>query len=292
MSLTIQEVAAELVRLKVPKSVALGRLARLTGIDIRTLRGKLESGLLGEAKKGPRDGTFLRRENAAAYFAGVGKDLWMAAFERRVPMISRDKPVEPLGEEQWRRPNPNDFLPEHRTQVGLLAVSSHGRFRTVVDRRGSPAGSYLKPRIGHGGYYSIALSLPPTDEERRIAKAAGVRPDYNQKNLSAHRLVASAFCDHVEGATEVNHKDGDRSNNRADNLEWVTRQENAELARAKGGVGRSWGRPASKLSPEAIADILTRQLSAKAYASKYDVTVRHIYKIWAGDQWKRMQAAE
>lgn len=50
----------------------------------------------------------------------------------------------------------------------------------------------------------------------------------NGKNkwLLVHRLVADAFCEKRPGATEVNHKNGDREDERADNLEWVTHGEN------------------------------------------------------------------
>jgi hypothetical protein len=43
-----------------------------------------------------------------------------------------------------------------------------------------------------------------------------------------HRIVASAFCVKGDGKEYVNHIDGDKRNNRADNLEWVTNSENAK----------------------------------------------------------------
>lgn len=49
-----------------------------------------------------------------------------------------------------------------------------------------------------------------------------------------HRLVAEAFCKKRNGAEEVNHIDGNKLNNSADNLEWVTRGENLKHAYEKG----------------------------------------------------------
>lgn len=54
------------------------------------------------------------------------------------------------------------------------------------------------------------------------------------RHVYVHRLVAQAYCANPESKPCVNHKDGDGSNNRASNLEWVTHQENVAHSAATG----------------------------------------------------------
>lgn len=77
----------------------------------------------------------------------------------------------------------------------------------IVGKRGRP----IKPRLNGAGYLIITLLI---NKER--------------KHILVHRLVASKYCEcYNEDANDVNHKDGDRFNNKKENLEWVTRRQNA-----------------------------------------------------------------
>ena len=54
------------------------------------------------------------------------------------------------------------------------------------------------------------------------------------KVLSVHRLVAEAFIDNPYDKPQVNHIDGNKSNNDAANLEWATASENTQHAHDTG----------------------------------------------------------
>jgi hypothetical protein len=83
-------------------------------------------------------------------------------------------------------------------------VSNAGEVRNATRQKA------LKPSEDKYGY--LVVSLPK---------------DGAYRHAFVHRLVAAAFCGGgFEGAT-VNHKDSDKLNNRADNLEWVSHVENS-----------------------------------------------------------------
>lgn len=54
------------------------------------------------------------------------------------------------------------------------------------------------------------------------------------KTTSVHRLVATAFIANPFARKEVNHRNGEKSDNRACNLEWCTRSQNMKHAYACG----------------------------------------------------------
>lgn len=72
-------------------------------------------------------------------------------------------------------------------------------------------------------------------QSKHLAGAGYVKADLwkdgQRKQTTVHRLVAEAFLPNPEGKPEVNHLDGDKTNNHAENLEWCTRAENEQHAK-------------------------------------------------------------
>lgn len=98
--------------------------------------------------------------------------------------------------ESWRdAPNTN----------GAYRVSNLGRVARVLTRGNRPCFKIVKPVHGSIAYPTVHLSL------------GGKR-----KRVTIHRLVALAFIPNPANLPQVNHKDENPLNNRADNLEWCT----------------------------------------------------------------------
>ena len=120
-------------------------------------------------------------------------------------------PAEPplLDGEEWRTVDANG-----------AAVSSHGRYR-------NSRGVVNTPTPARSGYVSVTISGKSTSMHRAVAEAFGL------PGQSAERC-------------QVNHTDGDRSNNRLENLEWVSAAENVKHSHDTNAQRRQCGPRQSK----------------------------------------------
>lgn len=106
------------------------------------------------------------------------------------------------------------FNEEWREVLGfdiLFEISNAGRIRTRYSEKEGYIEEWLliQPRFNASGYLCI-----------------NIRQQKRQRTILVHRLVAEAFLENPHHLPEINHKDEDKTNNAAENLEWCTHEYN------------------------------------------------------------------
>lgn len=114
-----------------------------------------------------------------------------------------------------------------------------------------------------------------------------------RKGFQVSRLVALAFIPNPENKPEVNHIDGNRSNNKCSNLEWVTSSENKKHAYRVGLMVKSSGNGNAKLNDTKVKRIrlmkeIDPTMKYKDIASLFDVDPSVISKIFSRTRWARV----
>lgn len=100
---------------------------------------------------------------------------------------------QPSNEVEWRQ------VCEHSNyKVNNLGQIRHKKRKQI-----------LKPRSNNGGYQYVNFKI-----------------NNRNTNFAVHRIAANAFIPNPNDYAEVNHKNYNRTDNRVENLEWVTSSQN------------------------------------------------------------------
>jgi len=155
---------------------------------------------------------------------------------------------------------------------GWYEVSSFGQVRRCRPGKATSVGRLLKQRVGKTKRVNVSLSRESV-----------------QTTYDVHRIVAIAFLGPVPPGKEVNHIDYDYLNNRADNLEYVTRAENMSHAYAH-GLKRCHGEAhwMAKLTDRDVEMIRNSPLGNSAIALHYGISRTTVKRIRAGEGWKHV----
>lgn len=76
----------------------------------------------------------------------------------------------------------------------------------------------------------FSTELQKTKKHKRGYVLAHIVENGEKKWKLVHRLVATLFIPNPDQKPQVNHIDGDKTNNNVNNLEWVTNVENRQHA--------------------------------------------------------------
>lgn len=101
-----------------------------------------------------------------------------------------------------------------------------------------------------------------------------------------HRLVSEAFIENPSNKTQVNHKDGNKTNNYAENLEWVTPKENQRHAFKTGLNKNSHARVLNSLQVRVIKRLLACGVAGTYIGEVFGVVPETIYSINHGRTWR------
>lgn len=161
-----------------------------------------------------------------------------------------------------------------------------------------------KPVPGYEGYYEVSDQGRFKALERTIVRKDGAKVRYKEKIIAldygkkdgypcvhlcrdckpsvynAHRIIAECFVPNPRGCKFINHKDGNKKNCAASNLEWVTASENAEHAyRVLGRKPPRLGTCGTRFTPDQIRAIRKDQRKVTEIAKEHGVTRESIYNI-------------
>jgi len=168
---------------------------------------------------------------------------------------------------------------------GRYEISSIGRLRSLDRSTYSKKskitynykGRMIKTGLNRKGYYSVSLRK-------------------NDKSFTAiiHRLVAIAFIKNPSNKEQVNHIDGNKINNKVENLEWCTNTENIRHAFRTGlfdnRIGSRCGN--SKLNEKQVLEIFemikAKKIIYKDIAKKFNVSTAAIALIAMGRNWSHL----
>jgi hypothetical protein len=127
-------------------------------------------------------------------------------------------------------------------QMGFVRISRYPMY--LINTCGVVYSTLLRrvkavsPGIKPGGYEFVGLHDGPSAKYEMV-----------------HRLVAETFIPNLAARPQINHKDGNKRNNHAHNLEWCTCKENIRHAFRNGLYGTGSNSPRAKLTAEQVREI-------------------------------------
>lgn len=144
----------------------------------------------------------------------------------------------------------------------------------------------------HGKKNNPTIMKPARSFDKRRGAWEYLKTVLDGKTIVVHRVVAKTWVDNPENKPFVNHKNGNKADNRAENLEWCTTSENILHAYRTGLEKKVLGQRhhAAKMTDEQVRRFKwewnnDRKMTRKEYAKHFGVSEATIKDIISGRSW-------
>lgn len=157
------------------------------------------------------------------------------------------------------------------------AISNYGQVKRIGCSPGVMVNRILHHTISKNGYHSVLF----------YKRIEGIKK-LKSCRLYVHRIVAQSFIDNPTNLPQVNHIDGNKSNNFAGNLEWINYSDNHKHA-FQLGLRKVYRH--SKLTPLIVREIKN---SPKYYgsrmilANRFNISPYTVDSIRNGKRWSHL----
>lgn len=134
-----------------------------------------------------------------------------------------------------------------------------------------PGGKFLTPLVTKKGYHQCRI---------------------NNKTITWHRVICETFLSPITDKPHINHKNGIKTDNRLNNLEWISNTMNMRHAFANGLISRVGDKNSKCKIPSTYIPIIKEAIcngfTVKDIAGYFNVRYQTIHKIKTGINWSHI----
>lgn len=143
----------------------------------------------------------------------------------------------------------------------------------------------------------IKSSMPHNGTNERILSqtiatkgylGCGLYKNKKRTSFQVHRIIAETFIPNPDNLPEVNHKKGNKKDNRVWKLEWNTRDENIKHAVTNSLMQQGERHHKSKLKEWQVLEIRASKFNTKKLAEIYNMSKNSIWQIRRKETWSHI----